>query len=393
MKRILFVDDEAGELDRLRVEFAGFPAGWRMEFVQDSAAAATRLDEAAWDAVVTDLEMPRMDGIQLLEEVQKRCPQALRMVVSSAVDREDILRALQVAHQHFRKADELPMLGEALQRGFALEDKLQRPEVRDMVAQLDFLPSLPLLYQKLLAELSRENPSLIDIGRLISQDIGLCTRLLQIVNSTFFGLQRNLSSVDEAVAYLGLETVKALALSVKVFNQFDPACCRELPLEPLWEHSMLTGQKVREITRRIHRPTSELDQAYTAGLLHDVGKLVLLQNLPKDYRGALEKARNNQMPLWQAELEILGTTHAEVGAFLLSTWGLPQPVVEGVAFHHRPGESAGQGFTTVSAVHLADGLVHMLNPSPLLTGGSHWDWEYLERTGLKKEFESWPEFH
>ncbi len=362
--------------------------GWELLFVQNPDAALSLIEQNSFDAVVSDLGLPGEAGENILKETRHHSPNALRFILSETLDRTDILRAMEIAHQHFAKAEAIFQLKDALLRAFALQDLLKNKAVVELVAQVQSLPSIPALYKEILIELAKEAPAISEISSVISKDIGLCTKILQVVNSTFFGLPRNICSSEEAVAYLGIATIKSLVLSVQVFSLFGNLKIREYSVEELWNHSLLTAQAVRAIAEVESRPPEETNQAFTAGLLHDVGKLVLVSHFSK-YRECWDARQTSQAPLWQIEQEKLGASHAEVGACLLATWGLPASIVEGVAFHHQPTRASDQLFSTVTAVHAANALVKQPGENGEVVLEPPLDWKYISKIHMQERLPVW----
>lgn len=186
------------------------------------------------------------------------------------------------------------------------------------------------------------------------KDLGLMTKLLQLVNSAFFGLRTHVSDPEQAVALLGFDTIKSLVLSSQVFAQFDQSRLPSFSMEDLWRHAMLTGTCARRIAKDAGASPQVIDEAFTAALLHDVGVLVLAANRPEDYAQVLDLMRMKRLPDWAAERDVFGADHAHVGAYLLGIWGLGDGIIEAVAFHQHPGECQASGFTAVTAVHVAN---------------------------------------
>ncbi|MBW2027401.1 MAG: HDOD domain-containing protein, partial [Deltaproteobacteria bacterium] len=226
---------------------------------------------------------------------------------------------------------------------------------------MDSLPSLPKLYQEIMAEIQSEDPSIQKVGEIIAKDVGMTAKILQLVNSAFFGMPRHIKSPQQAVTLLGLETVKALVLSVQIFSQFDGTKIPKKFLEGLWHHSMATGSYVRQIIKTEEVEKTLADDTYMAAVLHDVGKLILAASFPDRYRELIKKSRENRLPIRHFELEDFGTTHAEVGAYLMGLWGLPDAIVEALAFHHRLAQCPVQRFAPLIAVHVASALEHQAN--------------------------------
>ena len=385
MKRILFVDDEPRVLDGLKRMLYPLRAEWQMAFVSSGHEALRSLSEAEYDVLVTDVRMPGMSGIELLSEVVKRYPQVVRLVLSGTADQELTLRSVTLAHQYLVKPCDAAKLRATVERAFGLRVMLEDPALKQLVSRIHSLPSIPATYLKLMEALQSPEASPKDIGRIVSQDIGMTAKILQLVNSAFFGVWRRITNPAEAVVYLGIETVRALALTVSVFSQFDTRRAPSFSIEMLRDHCLAVAALAKPVARSLGLPPTAVDDAFVGGLLHDLGKLVLVCNYPEQYETAMQEARQKQIPDREAESQIFGTTHAEVGAYLLWLWGLPDPVTEVVANHHRLDRRQTQTPGPVVAVHIADALVR--GPE------RHLDVDYLTRNGLAGGLPRWEELH
>jgi HD-like signal output (HDOD) protein len=223
------------------------------------------------------------------------------------------------------------------------------------------------------------------------QDIGMTAKILQLVNSAFFGFRGPISTVEQAVSFLGLDTIQSMVLTCHVFSQFTVKDVATFKIDQLWQNSIKTGMLAREIAKSEGCTPLGIEQAYTAGLLHYAGILALLANLPDQFKSILARASANETPIFEVERSEIGITHAELGAYILGLWGLSDEIVEAVAYHHRPGVSLGKTFAPLTAVHVADGLL----PCPIKQSAeeraSEIDADYLERLQLSHRVPVWKE--
>jgi HD-like signal output (HDOD) protein len=331
---------------------------WQMSFAGSGHEALEKLTEEPFDMVVSDMRMPGMNGIQLLAEVKRRFPQLVRIILSGNSDNDLILKSVRLAHQCLHKPCDADTLKDSISRSLALNDLLRSDSLRCVVSKLETLPSLPSLYQELVVELRSSEPSIKRAGEIISKDVAMTAKILQLINSAFFGLPRSVTSATEACLLLGLETIEALVLTAQIFSQLEGGVLSEAGLNNLWNHSTLTALLAKEIANNEHTDGSLANDAFTAGLLHDVGKLVLATNVAKGYLQILDLMKEKEMTQYQAEQEVFGATHAEVGAYLVGIWGLGDPIVEALAFHHVPASSPKRSFGPLIAVHAANALQH-----------------------------------
>jgi putative nucleotidyltransferase with HDIG domain len=357
---------------------------WEMAFVESGSAAldAFHLARQPFDVIVTDMRMPGMDGVELLKQI-------IRLILSGYGDKETTLRTVGLTHQYLSKPCDQETLKATLIHAYVLRDLLATDELKKLIAQMESLPSLPSLHTELMRELQSPDASIKEVGRIIFQDIGMTARILQLVNSPFFGLRRQISDPGQAVVLLGLETVKDLVFSIQVFAQFNPTRLSKAWLNSLQEHSLLVGTFARRIAEIEQVEKWWVDYAVTAGLLHDVGKLILATNLPEQYEATLAEAAEPGANLLEIERERFKATHAEVGAYLLGLWGLPDPVVEALAFHHIPMKKAPKRFSPLTAVHVANAMAHQFQPGGRIDAIVDVDAAYLAELGLEQRVPLW----
>jgi HD-like signal output (HDOD) protein len=277
-------------------------------------------------------------------------------------------------------------------RAFKLRDLLNDDALKSLVSQLTTLPAMPHIYERLVKELQSPDASIATIGRIIEADVGMTAKILQWVNSAFFGIRRHVSSPTQAASLLGLDTVRSLVLMVGVFSQRPGA---SLPpafsLDALWHHSMVCGACAQAIGKCESMKDRESSEAFTAGLLHDAGKLALVWNCQDEYKAVLARVDDGRQTVVQAEQEVFGATHAQVGAYMLGLWGLPDPIVEAVAFHHSPDECPGVAFAPLTAVHVANCLVHEDHGREEDVAVEQLSEAYLDRLALGDRLEAWRE--
>jgi len=388
MKRILFVDDEQHILDGLRVSLRRRRKDWDMVFANGGEAGAAKLEQESFDVLVTDMRMSKIDGAALLGIARNLHPEMIRIVLSGFSEQEAVLRTLPVAHQFLSKPCEASKLENTIERACNVQQILDNPEVRAKIGSSDSLPVLSKNYHALNQALADEFVSLGQVAGIIESDIAMSAKLLQIVNSAFFGLSRRLKSVADAINYLGLHLIKNLALSIEVFGNFrDQKLAAVVSIEALHSHSLLAAR----IANCIIDDRDVAKDAFAAAVLHDVGKLVLAANLPEVITQSVEHAEAHGVPLHVAEQELAAVGHAEVGAYLLGRWGLPYPLIEAVAFHHAPGKVNHTSFDLLSAVHVADALAEEFARTPQRGEIPHLDLEYLERLGVAHRVPAWRE--
>jgi HD-like signal output (HDOD) protein len=224
--------------------------------------------------------------------------------------------------------------------------------IRAFVGGLGRIPSLPSLYSELVALLQREDAGMGEVTRLIQRDLGVASQVLKLANSVHYASDRPVVEIGRALAMLGVDSLRSLVLFRGLISSFDSPRPQGLELEKLWFHSFEVATGVRKLT--VLEGRSEMaDLAFSVGLLHDIGLIVLATDPAGRYKAILEKAQASRIPLAVLEHDTYGVDHAQVGAHLLSLWGLPPAFCRPVREHHAP-PAKGEGFPLSAALHLAD---------------------------------------
>ena len=382
MKRILFVDDESRVLDGLRRMLYAERKRWDMEFALGGEAALQACEVEAFDVVVSDMRMPGMDGATLLGHIRDRYPSSARVILSGYAEPTLSTRAVSVAHRFLAKPCNASELQSIIDRLCALQDLLCAPELRRIVGAIGQLPSLSITYTSLTQAVRDPDASVDKVADIIERDVAMAAKVLQLVNSAFFGLARRVTTLQTAVGYLGVETIKNLALASEAFRVFMPH-----PRVPLSECEAIQrhAHRAAAIAAVLPMEPAIRDATVVAALLHDVGSLVLGSALPDVFCSARTMAAERGCEVFTAEEELLGTSHAEIGAYLLGLWGLPNIAVEAIAHHHRPDRITHSGFDCTVAVYVAELLEEELEahpPGAPERGISEHDRACLETLGL-----------
>jgi HD-like signal output (HDOD) protein len=352
-KRVLFVDDDEYLLEGLRDALRPQRRRWDMTFVADANEALAVLAEKSHDVIVSDLRMPGIDGAALLARVREVDPAAVRIVLSGQADLEMLARAAGVAHRLLAKPCEVEDLVEMIDRSCALQELTTRVEARRRKGGSSALPSVPRLYARLTELLASGEASAADAAAIVEEDMALAAKVLQLANSAYFGRREPVSRLRDAVAYLGLETLRAVTLAAAVFqdSKVDPPI-PGFELEAL----QLQCTRVAHLARAMAAEAGSREDVFAAGLLHDVGLLVLAIE-DRDALGMIvARAEREDRPVHEIERDLGLYGHAEIGAHLLALWGLPHTVTDAVARHHQP-PRPGAAFDAAAVVYLASTLI------------------------------------
>ncbi len=390
-KNILFVDDEKRVLDGIRRMLRPLRKGLNMEFAESGRQALEIMAKKDFDIIVSDMRMPGMDGAELLSEVKRLYPYTMRVVLTGQSSAEATLRTVGVAHQFLDKPCEPERLRNVIHRALFIKRIMTHPSLEKLVAGLGNLPSLPTVYEEIQSKLADPESSVEDVAACIEKDVAMSAKILQLVNSAFFGHFQNVESPAKAVHFLGLETIKALVLSLHIFAQYEGKDSLPFSLEDLWMHSLSVGNMAKKIAAMETGEKKIIDDAFIAGMLHDIGKLILAAGMPEQYQSAIDKASSAPMELYEAEAQIFRAGHAEIGGYLMGLWGLPGPIVEAIVYHHRPERYPSRRFDVLTAVCMADFFEHETEPDVTIGLPPVIDSDYLARINCSDRLSTWRE--
>ncbi len=387
--RILFVDDEQNLLDGLRRALRVHRADWDMAFAAGPTPALEALARGPFDAVVTDMRMPEMSGAELLERVRERWPGTLRFILSGQSELTSIMKAVGPAHQYLSKPCDPAELASRIAAARELRAMAHAPEVLALVGRIERLPVRPALYSELVRAVDEQRP-MGEIGALIEHDPALAARVLQLVNSSFFGPARRIVSLAEAAAQLGTETLQALVIGAKLVCEFPLA--EAGVLDRVWRDASRAAACARAIGSVEKVPAEVRAAALTAALLHDLGELALWSARPDLARQAAEESPNSS-GRWKREVALAGACHGVLGAYLAGIMGLPDAIVASIAYHHRPADSPDRELGVVAIVHAATTLARCEaeDPTPEDALAAGLDADYLREVGALDRLPAWLE--
>jgi HD-like signal output (HDOD) protein/ActR/RegA family two-component response regulator len=346
-KRLLFVDDEPAILTSLQAALHRERGRWDMAFALGGERALAELREKPFDVVIADMRMPGLDGAALLGIVQAEFPTAVRILLSGRADRDSIVRALPSMHQFLSKPCELKTLRAAIDRCLAVVSQPRDAQIRALIGRLDKLPSPPNTYFELARLAASPTSTLADVAAVVARDPAMAAKVLQLANSAAFGLPRTLTTIQQAVSYLGMELIKVIALTTTMFVSGNATI----------EQLQATSLEVAAVARRLVADRQRAETVFVAGLLHHVGRAVLVVSCPEVLAAAAAEAARTGEEVATVEQRMLGASEAEIGACLLGVWGLPSAIVEVVALHRTPTHVGDDLAELVAAVHVARAVV------------------------------------
>lgn len=388
---ILFVDDHQEILNGLKRMCRSMRSEWEAVFALGGQMAIDLMDKQKFDVLVTDMRMPGVDGVEVLKCAMQLQPHMVRIVLSGQYDIDHFIRSGWPAHRFLSKPCEAEVLKESIRQVFTMRELLENQQIKDLVTRADRLPTLPGIYFEIEKELKSSDASMQKIGEIISRDVGITAKVLQLVNSPFFGSGRKIDSPAQAVVMLGADVIKSLAIYIQ--------CCSQMPvpegisLERISTHSMIVGRLAREIARAEGAEEDICSKAFLAGILQNIGSLLIISSFPDEYHQIITRANEDSRPVWELEYKLLGTGHAKIGAYLISLWGLSSDIVEAVAYHIRPSRCPNADHSlALMAVHAANALEKMPGINGALINND-FDFEFLERMDVLAKLPDWQRLH
>jgi putative nucleotidyltransferase with HDIG domain len=388
VKRILFVDDESKILDGLQRMLRPERHRWEMSFAAGGAAALSMMEAVPFDVIVSDMRMPGMDGAALLKIVRTKYPNVLRIILSGYSEQAAAFNAVSVAHQFLQKPCDQDTLRLAIERATSLNDLLNSKMLAGLVGSVEQLPSMSQTFLEMHDAFNDSNTSIARLTEIVERDPAMCAKILQLVNSAFFGVVRNVADVRTAISCLGMSVLQSLVLSVEIFRVFHPA--KLIPgfsMDAVNAHCLLVSRLTAKIGGDHLLPGIGL----FAGLLHDIGKLVLAEAAPDHLARAIEGSQIDHCPLYLAEEQLAGVSHAEVGAYLLALWGIPHVIVEAVAYHHHPERIPHASLDLVSSLYFANWIANERETqnAPATQVCDSLNEELVAKLGVAEKIEEW----
>lgn len=387
--RVLFVDDQQEVLDGLKRSMYAMRKAWVPSFADSGAAAIEQLLAAPFDVLVTDMNMPGMDGAALLEHALEQYPQTIRVVLTGQYDVDRFVKSGWPAHQFLTKPCETGTLVQTVNHAFNMRELLDNKAIRQGVTKANYLPSLPSIYLQVEKELKSNDASIGRVGEILAKDTGISAKVLQMVNSPIFGGLHRIDSINQAVVRLGADVIQSLVLYLQTCSSIRlPA---EYSLARISAHGARIGALARAIARLENQRDDICADAFLAGLLQNVGSLIIISSFPEVYSQIEAESSQQNVSVSEIERRLLGSTHAEIGAYLISLWGLSPRVAEAVAYHDVPSRCPDERMSFVlTAVHVANMLDRDVGLGASFVEND-FDFEYLGTYGLLGHLPRWQE--
>lgn len=353
-KNILFVDDNEHVISGIQRQLRPFREQWNLFFATSGPKALELMEQQHIDLIVSDMLMPEMRGDELLKKVSTLYPGTVRMILSGYADEETLKSGLEVAHQYLSKPCTPETLREAISQIFKIQACVSSPRIIDGIGNPNSLPSLPKIYQELTRAIADEETTIQDLANIFAQDMVLSAKLLQLVNSPYFGLNRVVSNLPEAINLIGIRKLNNLVLSVHIKNAF-PVKNPEMEkyMQYIWQDAGRTAELAKQIALSENQQEDRPDQAYLGGLLHNMGLLIFLSRGGDQLRDMMKQVKDTDIPIDELEMTYFGFTRAEAAAYLLSLWKIPPRIIESILLQNIPNETDYEGVNALTAVHVA----------------------------------------
>jgi HD-like signal output (HDOD) protein len=325
--------------------------GYSVFSANNGKKAIEVLEEEKIDLLITNIRLEDMNGLELLKFVKKTYPLIFRVVIGKHQEEKDVISALRnnLAKMYLSKSWDSERINSIINKIFSIEDILKNKELLKIINNIGGLPTLPDIYSRLCFEIEK-GTSIGEIAKIIEEDQSIAATVLKIVNSGFYGIRTG--SIQYAISYLGLNNIKNIILTNGVLNNVNADKCSYFNPELLWKHSYFSNKLVILIYKKLLNKNID-NLNLTAGLLHDIGKIVLIKRISEEYPKVNELIKDNKRISFE-DREILGISHQQIGGYLLKWWDIPYPIVEAAVFHHSPLDNRVINKELVSVVHLAD---------------------------------------
>jgi len=381
--KILLIDCLNDINEWLTQTFTMLKENWPVVVANNLDDALLYISNTQFDVVIMNLDVSSssiQEDIQLIKNKNQDC---IIVLLLSENDNESYIKSINLVHRIYSKPIQAEAFYQDLDSLINLKYKISQSKNNKKLVSINTLPSPPQTFTEIISELNSIEPSISKISNIIKRDIGLTTKLLQLINSAYYGLKSKVHNPSIAINLLGLETVKNLALTLSSFNQFSKAQIDDYTVQNILNYSLDIGKASKTYATVLGLNNSMIESASLAGMLHDIGKLAMISILPDEFKKSLRFSKDNMISLYQAQKETVGLTDAEIGGYLLFLWGLPECIVNAVTYHYLPSENKNTNIDIVTAVHLAYAIENETKQSQITNNAL--DMNYISTLQLDNE--------
>lgn len=361
--KILFVDDSIHVLNSLRLNLRTHRQVWDMFFACGGIEAVQKLETESFDVLVTDLRMPELDGTELLHIANERYPHMARIVLSGYAEENSALKNMALSHHYLSKPCNTGLLIKTITDLLPCQDVPLSPEMRRLISGLQSLPALSDTYTELQSALKDNNVSIRELCGIMEKDMAMVATVLRVANSPYFGGHSRISSIEYAVQLLGIRTLRSIMITTQLFSKLDQSINPEFSFSKLWDHCIRVAGLTHIISEQERVSQTTCDNCFIADMLHDIGKLVLCVLMPKEFNMVLKILSTDTERTHDIEKQILGASHADIGAYLMSRWGFEQEQIKAVLYHHSESIMKINTPSSIFITHIANIIDHELNES------------------------------
>jgi putative nucleotidyltransferase with HDIG domain len=391
--KVIFIDDQVFLLNAIERIVRKAATNWDVRYFDAARSALAWMEENPVDVVVTDMRMPLMDGVQFLDVVRLRFPNVIRFILSGCTHTDRTLDAIRVAHQYFVKPFSTRNLIEALELTHTLYKRIRNPGLQGIIASVDRIPTPRRVFYEISEALDHPDSRIDDIAQIIERDTGVSSKVLQVVNSAFFGQSNPVMDIREAVAILGYEAIRSLVLIVGIASDHKEVLGGLISIDLFSDHCMEVARYCRWMGKQLGYSVQDQNTLFTIGLLHDIGRLLIIKKYAELYteHGLTENPYTTKLHI--SQFEKLAEDHAGIGAALIALWGLPPRIVNTIAFYPTPESAEHDDLHFCRILHIGDAIsntrrIHRSIPD---TGSAGATIENLKEIGSMFPIRDWIE--
>lgn len=387
--KILFIDDQENILQSLKLSLRGKRTEWDMSFAQSGQEALSMFQQIWPDVVVTDMRMPNMDGGVVLKNIQKLKPDVGKIILSGYSDKETVFKNIQHANEYLSKPCKTSDLVEAINNTLKSNVMIENETIKKIVSEIETIPSSPEAYNNLISLLSKDDTTPEEIGKVISQDIALSTILMRIANCAFFNFPTPAQNITHAVKMMGQQTLLNITKASHLFENIGSLENPRFSINMLWDHSLRVAQFAKTIAYDAGLSESLHNDCFMAAMFHDIGKFIIASRMEREFSEIITLVEEEQCPVYSAERQILGTTHADIGAYLLARWGFSHSQISIIRTHHDESVVTAATPTPQMVLFIANCMDHELVHLRNRFNRNSFDFIAKSDSMVKSQIDSW----